>query len=280
MHPKLLLPLVVLGLSFWASTTLAEDTVSETEAPSKSQPDAPPPAETPPEAPSPHEAALQASMVLEAHCADVAGATATKSAQALSAVSPALTQVSKAHDATGEAFLLYWRGRLNLCLDREDRAKEDLDTFVAQVGDDAVYTAQAKSATRLLRVIDRRSTGRPTVRTPGLAVAGGVLLGSTGVLAGLSGWQWVEAQESLADFEDGGEPWSEADAIRQQGQNSLTAQRIMVGSAVATGVAGLTSFILSTVVPGKGKAAKAASTTLLVVPTADGGVALSLSGRF
>ena len=122
-------------------------------------------------APDPNAAALRASMVLEAHCADVAAGSATKSAQALSAVSPALTQVSEAHDATGEAFLLYWRGRLNLCLDREDRAKEDLEAFVAQAGDEPMYTDQLQQSSRLLRIIERRSKGGPTIQTPGAAAA-------------------------------------------------------------------------------------------------------------
>jgi len=229
-------------------------------------------------APDPEQAALQAAMVLEAHCADVAAGTATKSAQALSAVSPALTQVSEAHDATGQAFLLFWRGRLNLCLDREERAKEDLEAFVAQTADEPMYTDQVKEADKLLRILERRSEGRPTIQTPGLAAAGGALLGGAGALAGLSGWQWTEAQASLADFEDGGEPWADAEVIRQQGQTSLTAQRVLMGSAVASGVAGVTSFILSTV--GKGKAAGTTAATPLLVPTEGGGWALTLSGRF
>ena len=66
-------------------------------------PDASELTDAPPPATDPAQAALRASQVLDAHCAEVAAGTATKSAQALSAVSPALTEVSAAHDATGEA---------------------------------------------------------------------------------------------------------------------------------------------------------------------------------
>lgn len=275
---RLLLPVI---FSLLAMPALADESDSAAEPAPASAFDGPQPAaaETtaPPDA---SQAALQASMVLEAHCADVAAGTATKSARALSAVSPALTQVSEAHDATGKAFLLYWRGRLNLCLDREDRATEDLEAFVAQVGDDATYRDQAKWATRLLRVIERRSKGRATIQTPGLAAAGGALLGGAGALSGLSGWQWTVAQERLADFEDGGEPWADAEVIREEGRAALTVQRVLVASAVASGVAGLTSFVLSTVASPSRKNAVATAPAALLAPTDDGGWVLTLAGRF
>ena len=233
-----------------------------------------PPA-TSPAPPDPNKAALDASMVLEAHCADVAAGTATKSAQALSAVSPSLAYVSEAHDATGEVFLLYWRGRLNLCLDREDRAKEDLEAFITASEGDSVYATQVKEAGRLLRLIERRSKGGVTIETPGLAAAGGALVGGAGALAGLSGWQWNRAQGFLADFEDGGERWDTAVEIQRQGESAVTAQRVFVGAAVAAGVSGVASFVLSTVAPRRG----AKSIGAVVLPLERGGVAFTVGGR-
>ncbi len=188
---------------------------------------------------------------------------------------PALTAVSEAHDATGDAFLLFWRGRLNLCLDREDRAKEDLEAFVARVGDDPTYINQVQRSRQLLRVIERYREGGPAIRTPGLAAAGGALIGVAGAFGGLSGWQWTVVQARRADFEDGGEAWTDAVVLQEEGQAALRAQRVLLGSAVASGVAGLTSFVLSTVAPPRRGARVAA-----LVPMGPNGWGVSLVGGF
>ena len=225
----------------------------------------------------PVQAALMASRVLETHCMEVAAGAATRSALALSAVSPALTTVSAAHDETGEAYLLFWRGRLNLCLDREERAQEDLQAFVDQVGENPTYAPQVQQARRLIRRIER-AHARPAIRTPALAVTGGALLGGAGALAALSGWQWSVAIDKQAQHDAGNRPWVETQLLAQEGQQALTAQRVLAGSAVAPAVGGVLSFVLSTV-PSKG-APKAGPAAAVAVPTPDGGAALVLVGRF
>ncbi len=103
----------------------------------------------------PETAALKAAEILDQYCEDVAAGKATESAQVLSAVGPVLAEVSAAHDQSGAPYLLYWRGRLNLCLDREDRAEQDLELFVQSAGDDAAYRRQAQEARALLRRVSR-----------------------------------------------------------------------------------------------------------------------------
>lgn len=220
-------------------------------------------------------AAVGASEVLEAHCADVAAGRATESAEALGAVSPALTEVSSAHDATGEAFLLYWRGRLNLCLDREERAREDLEAFVEQASDDASYAPQLAQARQQLRRLGRVGQAPPKVRTPGAAVAGGAALLGSGALAGLSAWQWTEAEARAEEYLDGQRPYSESEAIADAARSAQTGSAVLVGSAVGAGLGGVVSLLLSTLAPNED-----AALAVMASPTPRGGLAVALGGTW
>lgn len=151
---------------------------------------------------------------------------------------------------------------------------------MAQAGDDPAYSDQHKQADKLLRRIERRSKARPTVQTPGLAAAGGGLLGSAGALGGLSGWQWSVAQAKQAEFEAGTRQWGETVELVSEGGSALTAQRVLAGSAVAAGAGGVVSFILSTVAPAGARAGGKPRPAALVMPTERGGWTLTLAGRF
>jgi hypothetical protein len=70
--------------------------------------------------------AQEAAAVVDEHCSDAAVAAGTQAARAVATVSDVLARVSEAHDATGQVWLLYWRGVLQQCIDREERAIEDL----------------------------------------------------------------------------------------------------------------------------------------------------------
>ena len=230
------------------------------------------------ETPSSSVAALHAAEILERHCADVAAGSDTESAQALSAVGPVLAEVSAAHDANEEPYLLFWRGRLNLCLDREDRARQDLDTFLELAGNDPGHTAQARQARRLVRRLERSARPQVRVQTPGAAVAGGVLLGAGGALGVLSGQQWQLGTEQRAQYVAGKRTWTETEALGEEVLASQIRSRVLLGSAVGAGVGGVVAFVLSTVTPRSQP--KAPPTVATVVPLPDGGVALELWGSW
>ena len=221
-------------------------------------------------------AALSASEVLDAHCADVAAGRATESAQAAAAVSAVLSEASAAHDATGEAYLLFWRGRLNLCLDREDRAREDLEAFAAQTDDDPAYAPQLAQARAHLRRLARAERPRPTILTPGVAVVGGVLLAGSGALAGLGAWQWTVAEDGARQYLEGQRLYAESQSIAESANAAQTASGVLVGSALASGVGGALSIVLSTLAP----RSKAAPVSLAASPTADGGFVLVAGGAW
>ena len=221
-------------------------------------------------------AALHASQILEEHCAKVAAGKATESAQALSAVGPVLAEVSAAHDATGEPYLLFWRGRLNICLDREDRAQQDLSAFISAVSDDPAYAPQAREGNKLLRRLIRTNATKPTAFHPGAIVAGAGLLAGSGVLAGLSAWQWQIAGELHSEYVKGERAWTETDSIGEEGDAAQIRAGVFVGLAVGAAVGGVASMVLSGVVPKTSTSSTAGS----LMPLADGGLALSLQGRW
>jgi hypothetical protein len=83
------------------------------------------------------------------------------------------------------------------------------------------------------------------------------------------------ARQKNADFADGGESWTDAQLVRADGLDAVEAQRVLLGSAIATGAAGVATFVLSWVEPPAGGFAAAPT----VVPT-EGGVAVGFAGRF
>ena len=126
-------------------------------------------------------------IALEAHgahsvgCADVAGDKVGRAADALVLVS---TAYSKVHDSYKSApapkptFLLYWRGVLGQCLDRDELAGIDLRAFIeAERGNDE-YGEQVRDARRRLRRLGRSQASASQVPAAA-AVAGAAGLAST-----------------------------------------------------------------------------------------------------
>ncbi|HCP47957.1 MAG TPA: hypothetical protein DIU15_18095 [Deltaproteobacteria bacterium] len=221
-------------------------------------------------------AALKAAEVLDEHCADVAAGKATESAQALSTVGPVLAEVSAAHDASGAPYLLYWRGRLNLCLDREARAEEDLSLFLEAVGEDPAYRTQTQQAMSLLRRTARAN--KPAglrIQRPEAAVAGVVALSLGGVFGGLSAWQWSVASTKQQQYLEGGVPWSQTDQLGHESSDAQDRHRALLGLSLGSSVAGIVSLALSTLTP-KG-AARSTAGTVAPLP---GGVVVGLETRW
>ena len=233
-------------------------------------------AQEPADAPSPEATAQAAAEVVDLHCAEVAAGKATASAEALAAVAPVLAQVSRVHDASGATYLLYWRGLLNACVGQEERGIEDLEAFLAGVGNQPAYAAQVQQA----RVRLRRLKGEPPApsvapQTVGGVVAGGALLGASGALAGLSGWQGQLLRDAQASFAAGTRPWSETDEFGQEGDDAAAASNALLAASIGSGVAGAV-VIAVTAATGKGQPAVGAA----LVPLPTGGMAFQLGGRW
>ena len=127
----------------------------------------PGPAHAEPAAADPAQsAAVQASETVDRYCAEVAGAGTTAAVSALGPVQESLEEVSTALDATGESYLLYWRGVLLQCAGQEERAAEDLHKFVADPNNLESAPGLVRSARRRISALSRgEPKRRPEVST-------------------------------------------------------------------------------------------------------------------
>lgn len=233
----------------------------------------------PTDVPSAADAALAASDAVETHCSDVAAGKGTAVAAATQEVATALTDVSRALDATADAtYLLYWRGLLYQCIENDERAKEDLTAFVESASADPVYLSQVREAKRRIARIERAERGpifgKPS---PGGAVLGMGLLGAGGAAGALALWQGEELRVAEAIFNDEPKPWADRASDREAAQEHADAANTLVGVAVGCGVGGVVALLVSSALEGSGGAGGSASA--VVVPT-PGGVAMSLEVRW
>ncbi len=233
------------------------------------------------QAPAAVEVAERAAAAHEAQCSDVAAGKATAAAEALARVGPVLAEVSRSYDASGEPFLLYWRGMLNQCLDQEDRAASDLAAFVKAAAAWPVYAEQVTEAKRRLRGLlpEGGSTTQPSGPAPGGIVAGASLLGAGALFGGLSGWQGGLSAQAQTDWDAGLQPYDELETIRQDGQASADASNGLLAGAIGLGLGGLTAFVITATTSGP-KAPRAASVLPTAWPLPEGGAALGLVGRW
>lgn len=229
-------------------------------------------------APDAASAASAAAEVADEHCSDTAADAQTKAARAVAAVAPVLAEVSEAHDATGEAWLLYWRGLLQACIDREERAILDFRAFLAEPDPDGIYAAQRQDAERRLRRLEigassmlRDQAGGPQ---PGGLITGGALLGGGAVLGGLSGLEGSVAAQQESIYRAGLRPWSETQEAQIASEAAAGRANGLLVGAIGLGVGGAVAFAI-TAATAKGRPGVSA----VVVPT-DGGVALSIGGRW
>ena len=226
-------------------------------------------------APDAAAAAQAAAEVVDLHCASVDAGKSTESAEALVAVTPVLARVSRAHDATGETYLLYWRGVLGACVGQEERGIADLENFLASAGDDPAYAAQVREAGARLR----RLTGAPPEKAasrgaaPGI-VAGAALLGTGGALGGLSAWQGQVLQDAQTEFEAGTKLWADTETVGQEGDVAAAASNGLLAAGIVSGVAGA---VVIGVTAATGNPRSAA---VVLMPLPQGGLALNIGGRW
>ena len=216
------------------------------------------------------EAAERAASTHEAWCSDVAVARSTKSFEASAEVSNVLAEVSRTYDRSPEVWLLYWRGLLAACAEREERAIDDLSAFVRAAEDDTSLTDQVTDARRRLRRLT--GGGPPPAATPPVP---GILLGS-GIAAGglalgaLSGWQATEVQRLQTAFLDAEVSWQErVTTYAEPGEQAAVASNALLGGALGLGVGGAVTVVLALVTAGKGP-------SVAVVPGRGGGAVVVL----
>lgn len=219
-------------------------------------------------APSPDDAALLASQVHDAYCADAGSADRERSAEALANVAPAYGTLSAAWKASGDDHLLYWRGLLAECLSREAEAEEDLEAFLLSTGDDAAYAAPAKDARRRLTRLKRlRGAADVPPWAPGVALLGagaGVGIGGVALHAGA----WRAADYDPRDDSHGVSAEAYADL--------LVANRAGLAIALVGAGVGTAGLLVAALRSGSSRSTPGVA----VVPMPGGGVVAAVGGRW
>ena len=194
------------------------------------------------------EVAAKASQAHDTHCAEVAGTTDEGAAAlAIGQVSAVWAEVTQVYEATGETWLMYWRGVLAQCLRQDDRAAEALVEFVESDTAAKGLAAMARDARkRLGRLLPdyvppkpERPPPTPDDRQRASRTAGGILLALGAAGAGVGsgvGFGQVSATRSVA--EGALHTRAEADALIVQGNGQVGAG---VGLGVGAGVAAVAS---------------------------------------
>ena len=200
--------------------------------------------------------ALEASEVLQAHCADAGGLDIGAAADSIAIVGPVWAKLDAALTETRKVYLLYWRGVLAQCLDKEEMAIRDLEGFVAARASDPSYQGQVKDASRRLRILRRRNSGGGQGSEAGPFVLGGTLLGIGGLFGALSGWQAATADSKYVAYHSGDYTRGSFPELYREGEEATIAANAFIGAAVGSGTAGLVSLIVGAAAAGRMRTAQ------------------------
>jgi hypothetical protein len=188
--------------------------------------------------------AQEAHEVLLTHCAEAGGADMTRAAESVAVVSDVWARVSAQVESSRKVYLLYWRGVLAQCLDQEERALQDLQSFVgARKGSD-LWAGLISDADRRITQLERQVTGPGRV-APGWFVGGGLAAGSAALAVGAA-IAWQQSQETATEelYPDVlSNAAFDASLARAQEQSNVSA--VMTGAAVGCGVASIVAFVLT-----------------------------------
>jgi hypothetical protein len=220
--------------------------------------------------------AQEAHAVLLAHCAEAVGEDITRAAESVAVVSDVWARVSAQVESSRKVYLLYWRGVLAQCLDQEDKAMTDLQTFVkARKGSELWAGLIADAEKRIGRL--KRQAGGPVQIKPGWLVGGGLAAGSAVfVIGAAAAWQQSQ-QTATGEIYPNGLPGTAFEASLAKAENQSNANAAMTALAVACGAGSIVSFVLTAT------RSKTGSTSQLqppiVIPTSTG-AALSWEARW
>ncbi len=229
--------------------------------------------------------ALEAAEVRDRYCSDVAGGSTTLAAQTLTTVGGVWARVSAHLEQSRKVYLLYWRGVLGQCLNQDERAQEDLTTFVEAREGDPVWESLVKDARRRLRLLGGdQSSGEELARFKvGNRIGGGIALASVAAVTGIGAAAlWTLSQDLLLTqvypLNDHGEDdLATFDASVDNAQAAAIGSYALMGTTAALGVTSILAFVSAGVAAQQGGLA---SIQPPVLSPTRGGVALSWSGRW
>ena len=220
--------------------------------------------------------AQEAHAVLLAHCAEAAGEDMTRAAESVAVVSDVWARVSAEVESSQKVYLLYWRGVLAQCLDQEDKALKDLQTFVAARKDSDLWAGLIDDAKKRVARLERQAAG-PKEVNPGWFVGGGLAAGSAVFAVGAAvAWQQSQ-QTATAEIYPNAQPGTAFDASLAKAESQSSASAVMTGVAVGCGVGAIVSFVLTGIRSDSAGTARLQPPVLMLTRT---GAALTWEGRW
>jgi hypothetical protein len=220
-------------------------------------------------------AAAEASQVRDQYCTDASNDAITLEAEGTARVSAVWARVSRSYDANKTVYLLYWRALLGQCIDKVERVQEDLESFLAAVGDDPAYGEQVRDARRRLQRLAVQVQAEQQIVDPRPAIGIGLgLVGGGAVLGALSGWQGARMAELSASWHSGDLLTDGYQGVEDEASRAEATSNGLLAAAVATGGAGVIAAVV-----GAGVAAEQAQVAASIVPTR-GGIAVAIGGRW
>ncbi len=231
-------------------------------------------------APSSEQLAIEAAQVQGEHCANAASRLDTSGARSISIVSDTWVRVSERYDQSGESYLLYWRGVLAQCMDKEDFALQDLENFISRSEGNALWATLIKDATRRTRQLSRKTGRTTTTRSqapaPSSAVLGVVLgasLAGASAGCGIAGASWWSRSQEKADLIRAlpQEQRQELIALEEyvDGNQAWRTSSVLTVAAIGLGAGAMVSFLVTA---RNGASATASVPPPVLIPTSTGAV--------
>ena len=231
-------------------------------------------------APSSEQLAIEAAQVQSEHCANAASRLDTSGARSISIVSDTWVRVSERYDQSGESYLLYWRGVLAQCMDKEDFALQDLENFISRSEGNALWATLIKDAKRRIRQLSRKTDNtrpnRPAAPAPNDAILGIVLgasLAAASAGSGIAAASWWSRSQEKADLIRALPQDQRQDLLAteeyEDGNQSWRISSALTVAAIGLGAGAMVSFLVTA---GKGASATASVPPPVLIPTRSGAV--------
>ncbi len=203
--------------------------------------------------PDPSVVASQAFEVVQEYCAQTSMNNVTAAAKAVSEVTDIWDRVNLALRSTRKVYLLYWRGVLAQCLNREDAALSDLHEFMAARSDSSLFLSLVEDARRRVRRLERKpgmgGTNLKRRRAGLIALGAGFSAGAV-TFGVLGGWQWQQGLETQTLLTDVVHERADILSLKSQMEGHAQATTGLVSLAIGMGVASTATWIVTAVSSG------------------------------
>ncbi len=200
-------------------------------------------------------AAVQAADAHGKFCAEGVDQTIGSAGSGLAQVAEVWASLDGMPERTGATGLLYWRGLLAECLNRQDHAIRDLSRFLELHQADTTWVEPAHDAIRRLQrmgVAAEAGPSKPPVgRIVGVALGGLQGVGA-GAMAALAGVRAGHRQEAETLYLSGNLSTADFAIVDQQGQDATRDVNGFSAAAAGLSAGAITTTLLSALAPESG----------------------------